>query len=103
MKTKWEVWAHLITVRYSHNALYKITQWLRKKEIIDLLPSDVYEYTTGEKKSMGDFMNWFNDGEFKCIEYPDLPKALEEEYRVALFQAKRAIIRDMLDKVLNIL
>lgn len=101
MKTKWEVWAHLITVRYSYSALRKITKWLRKKEIIDLLPTDVYKYTTSEKKSMGDFIDWFKNGEFRCIAYNNMPKDLEEEYEFALFQAKRKIRRDMLDKVLK--
>lgn len=80
MKTKWEIWAHLITVRYSCNALKKITEWLRKKGIIDLPYICVYHYTGGKERSMGDFMEWYKNGKFECKNFPELPQYIEREY-----------------------
>lgn len=103
MKTKWEVWAHLITVRYSYKALKRITRWLQEKGIIDLPWSSVYQYTSGKEKSMGDFMEWYKNGKFECKTFPELPQYIEHEYdakmRYYARQAKYEMLNEILDKL----
>lgn len=99
MKTKWEVWAHLITVRYSYKALKKITGWLRGKGIIDLPWVSVYQYTSGKEKSMGDFMEWYKNGKFECKDFPELPQCIEREYRYYARQAKCKIKDEILNNL----
>lgn len=103
MKTKWEVWAHLITVRYSYKALKKIAGWLSDKGIIDLPWSSVYQYTRGEEKSMGDFIEWYKNGKFECKDFPELPQYIEREYNAKMRyyarQAKHEIMDEIIDKL----
>lgn len=101
MKTKWEVWAHLITVRYSYKALKRITKWLSDKDIIDLPWSSVYQYTSGNEKSMGDFMEWYTNGKFECENFPELPQYIEREYGVKMRHYARQAKHEIMDEILE--
>lgn len=101
MKTKWEIWAHLITVRYSYKALKKITDWLRDKDIIDLPWASAYQYTSGKEKSMGDFMEWYKNGKFECEDFPELPQYIEHEYAVKMRYHDRQVKLGMMDEVFD--
>lgn len=101
MKTKWDVWAHLITVRYSNKALKRITRWLQEKGIIDLPWLSVYQYTRGKEKSMGDFMEWYKSGKFECADFPDMPQFIEREYAVKMRHYERLAKSEMMKEVLD--
>ena len=101
MKTKWEIWAHLITVRYSCKALKKITGWLSAKDIIDLPLDSVYQYTSGKEKSMGDFVEWYKNGKFECEDFPELPQSIERAYNARMRYYARLAKREIMDEILG--
>lgn len=97
MKTKWQVWAHLLCTNYSITALKKITSWLRAKDIIDLDWGDVCVNNShkGEPHDRTYFMEWYKDESPTCATYPRLAGQIEARYRAAFLGFNRSVASDI--------
>lgn len=85
MKTKWQVWAHLLCTNYSISALKKITKWLRSKDIIELEWIDVINhFPYGAPHDMTYFMAWYKDDSPTCATYPRLSEQIKTRYSESL-------------------
>lgn len=84
MKTKWQVWAHLLCTNYSITALKKITKWLRSKNIINLQWTEICAHNTNKREAggMSYFMAWYKDDSPTCATYPRLAKQIQTRYEM---------------------
>lgn len=99
MKTKWQIWAHLLCTNYSISALKKITKWLRGKDIIDLEWHNVYIPDKNKGKTgphdMTYFMEWYKDDSLTCATYTRLAAQIEERYNIFMARIHQKAINDI--------